>query len=82
MNEVMLSPKLFAAAAFAAGHVVHALAADISPTEPANFNVVDALHELGIVISEIPNMTGFNKRSEIGCSAAVSRLPSATPLSR
>ncbi|KAF4772956.1 FAD binding domain-containing protein [Colletotrichum scovillei] len=70
----MLSPKLFAAAAFAAGHVVHALAADISPTEPANFNVVDALHELGIVISEIPNMTGFNKRSEIGCSAACGTL--------
>ncbi|KAK1471086.1 FAD binding domain-containing protein [Colletotrichum cuscutae] len=68
----MLSPRLFAAAAFAVGHVVHALAADISSTEPANLNVVDALHGLGIVISENPNLTGFNKRSEIGCSAAVS----------
>lgn len=76
----MLSSRLFGAAAFAASHAVHALAADISPTEPANFNVVDALQGLGIVISEIPNLTGFNKRSEIGCSAAVSCPTLATPL--
>ncbi|KAK7441284.1 hypothetical protein CaCOL14_006156 [Colletotrichum acutatum] len=70
----MLSSRLFAAATFAASHAVNALAADIRPAEPANFNVVDALHELGVVISELPTLNGFNKRSEIGCSAACGTL--------
>ncbi|KAK1675289.1 FAD binding domain-containing protein [Colletotrichum godetiae] len=70
----MRSSRLFAAAAFVASHAIHVSAADISPTEPANFNVVDALQELGIVVSEIPNLSGFNKRSEIGCSAACGTL--------
>ncbi|KAK1634115.1 FAD binding domain-containing protein [Colletotrichum phormii] len=70
----MRSSRLFAAAAFVASHAVQIFAADISPTEPANFNVVDALQELGIVISEVPNLSGFDKRSEIGCSAACGTL--------
>ncbi|GKT52327.1 FAD-dependent monooxygenase yanF [Colletotrichum spaethianum] len=70
--------KLMLAAALAASHVISVVAQDLgdaaSVVEPESFNVAEALLTHGIDVSEIPDLTGVGKRSEIGCSAACGSL--------
>lgn len=41
--------------------------------EPKNFDVADALLDLGVDVSEIPALAEDSKRSTAGCAAAVSK---------
>jgi hypothetical protein len=57
---------------FLAGSIAHAAAQDI---EPADFDVTTALLDLGINVTEIPQLSDFVERrslSDIACAAAVS----------
>ncbi|KAK1985581.1 FAD binding domain-containing protein [Colletotrichum cereale] len=69
---------LFMVAAWAATHMLQAVAQDsgdvASRVEPADFNVAEALLKLGVSVAEIPDLEHVGKQPEIGCSAACASL--------
>lgn len=77
--RVMPAPRSLLAAALAFGKALAASsqgAADTADTasviEPADFNVTEALLEQGVDVSQLPGLSDLTKRSELGCSIAVS----------
>ncbi|OHE91335.1 hypothetical protein CORC01_13364 [Colletotrichum orchidophilum] len=45
-----------------------------SVVEPSNFNVIEALLDLGVDVSQLPRVSEISKRSEVRCSTACNSL--------